>query len=144
MKCSAVGYRSPSTSKGAGHHCERQGFVFLCVLCASVAVLLPMLPGCRPASPSTGPELRLATTEPGERMRGPFQAALRGFEHAHPGVHVQVTTMDDEVYQQMGLLTLFVGGTPPDVYFQWGGHLVRKYAAAGYALDLSAEFPPAE
>ncbi len=50
--------------------------------------------------------------------------------------------MDDDVYQKMGLLTLFVGGTPPDIYFQWGGFQVRQYAAAGYALDLSSEFPP--
>src|SRR5262249_59737800 len=52
--------------------------------------------------------------------------------------------MNDEVYRKMGLTTLFVGGTPPDVYFQWGGYQVRRYAAAGYALDLTAEFPPAE
>jgi ABC-type glycerol-3-phosphate transport system substrate-binding protein len=45
--------------------------------------------------------------------------------------------MDDDVYQRMGLVTLFAGGTPPDVYFQWGGYLVRKYAAAGRALDLT-------
>jgi ABC-type glycerol-3-phosphate transport system substrate-binding protein len=83
-------------------------------------------------------------TQPGERMRGPMQAALKEFEREHPGFRVEVIEMDDDVYQQMGLLTLFVGGTPPDVYFQWGGHLVRKYAAAGYALDLSDQFPPTE
>jgi len=86
--------------------------------------------------------LRLATTQQGEQLRGPFREALAEFERAHPGVRVDVTEMDDDVYQKMGLLTLFVGGTPPDVYFQWGGYLVGRYAAAGYALDLTPEFPP--
>lgn len=101
------------------------------------------LAGCREPKGS-GIVLRLAITQPGERMRGPFHAALEQFEKEHRGVQVDVIEMDDDVYQQMGLLTLFVGGTPPDVYFQWGGHLVRKYAAAGYAMDLTDQFPPAE
>lgn len=101
------------------------------------------LAGCREPT-GGGKVLRFAMTQPGERMRGPMQAALKEFERDHPGFRVEVIEMDDDVYQQMGLLTLFVGGTPPDVYFQWGGHLVRKYAAAGYALDLSDQFPPAE
>jgi ABC-type glycerol-3-phosphate transport system substrate-binding protein len=88
--------------------------------------------------------LRLAATEAGERMREPFRAALASFERDHPGVRVELVEMNDEVYQKMGLITLFVGGTPPDVYFQWGGYQVRRYAAAGYALDLTAEFSPAE
>jgi len=97
--------------------------------------------GCAPPEAS-GIVLRIATTQQGERMRGPFRAALREFEGQHPGVRVELVEMDDDVYQNMGLVTLFVGGTPPDVYFQWGGHLVRKYAAAGYALDLTPDFPP--
>jgi ABC-type glycerol-3-phosphate transport system substrate-binding protein len=101
------------------------------------------LTGCREPERS-GIVLRFASTPQGEQMREPFRAALHRFEQDHPGVRVDVIEMDDDVYQQMGLLTLFVGGTPPDVYFQWGGHLVRKYAGAGYALDLSNEFPPAE
>lgn len=108
----------------------------------AVSLYLSGLPGC--ASRGSGKVLRLATTQPGERMRGPFRAALDGFELRHPGVRVDVVEMSDTVYQQMGLVTLFVGGTPPDVYFQWGGHLVRKYAAAGYALDLTPDLPAAE
>jgi raffinose/stachyose/melibiose transport system substrate-binding protein len=86
----------------------------------------------------------MAGTQQGERMRGPFRSALSAFEQAHPGVRVELIEMDDDVYQKMGLLTLFVGGNPPDLYFQWGGYLVRKYAAAGYALDLTEQFPAAE
>ncbi|MGV3722473.1 MAG: ABC transporter substrate-binding protein [Actinomycetota bacterium] len=88
--------------------------------------------------------LRFATTHPGEQLRESFHASIRQFEDAHPGVRVELIEMDDDVYQKMGLLTQFVGGKPPDVYFQWGGHLVRKYAAAGYALDLTGEFPQSE
>jgi len=108
-----------------------------------ILVAAVWLAGCR-GPQSSGIVLRLASTPPGEQMREPFHAALHRFEQDHPGVRVDVIEMDDDVYQQMGLLTLFVGGTPPDVYFQWGGHLVRKYAAAGYALDLTDEFPPEE
>ncbi len=108
-------------------------------------LLAPLLalPGCR-SRETTGTVLRLATTQQGERMRGPFDEALHGFEQAHPGVRVEVVEMDDDVYQKMGLVTLFADERPPDVYFQWGGYLVRKYAAAGYALDLSSHFPSPE
>jgi raffinose/stachyose/melibiose transport system substrate-binding protein len=111
-------------------------------LCVSV-VSFVLVPGCR-ALRQEGIVLRMATTQAGEQMREPFRAALRAFEREHPGVHVELVEMDDEVYQKMGLITLFVGGTPPDIYFQWGGYQVRKYAAAGYALDLTADFPQGE
>lgn len=107
--------------------------------CLSLGAAALGLAGCRPPATS-GITLRLAATQQGERMRETFQATLRAFEEQHPGVHIELIEMDDDVYQNMGLLTLFVGGTPPDVYFQWGGYLVRKYAAAGYALDLTDEF----
>jgi ABC-type glycerol-3-phosphate transport system substrate-binding protein len=107
-------------------------------------LLVAFLLGCRGTKREEGTVLRFALTNPGERMRDSFHAAIRQFEREHPGVRVELIEMDDDVYQKMGLLTLFVGGTPPDVYFQWGGHLVRKYAAAGYAMDLSAEFPEAQ
>jgi raffinose/stachyose/melibiose transport system substrate-binding protein len=86
----------------------------------------------------------MAITQPGQQLRDPFRAALAQFERAHPGVRVETVEMDDDVYQKMGLVTLFVGGTPPDIYFQWGGYQVRKWAAAGYALDLSDEFSPSQ
>jgi len=86
----------------------------------------------------------MATTQMGERMREPFQSALREFETRHPGVRVELIEQDDDVYQKMGLVTMFVGGAPPDLYFQWGGYQVRKWAAAGYALDLTEQFPPQE
>jgi ABC-type glycerol-3-phosphate transport system substrate-binding protein len=108
-----------------------------------VVLLALTTSGCREAA-EEGIVLRFATTHPGEQLRESFHASIRQFEEAHPGVRVELIEMDDDVYQKMGLLTLFVGGAPPDVYFQWGGHLVRKYAAAGYALDLTDQFPPAE
>ncbi len=108
-----------------------------------LVVSLAATGGCREAA--TGATvLRLATTQSGERMREPFRAALRAFEAAHPGVRVEHLESDDDVYQKMGLVTLFVGGSPPDIYFQWGGYQVRKWAAAGYALDLTGEFPSSE
>jgi raffinose/stachyose/melibiose transport system substrate-binding protein len=93
-------------------------------------------PGCGRGAPDSG-VLRFATTQMGERMRPLLRSALADFERANPGVRVELLEIDGEVYQRMGLVTLFLGRTPPDVYFQWGGHLVEKYAAAGYALELS-------
>ncbi|MFN3649939.1 MAG: ABC transporter substrate-binding protein [Armatimonadota bacterium] len=105
--------------------------------------LAPALSGCRERTES-GITLRMVSTNHGERMREPFAAALREFEREHPGVRVRETTMDDDVYQKMGLVNLFVGGDPPDLFFQWGGELVRKYADAGHALDLTPFLPPEE
>jgi raffinose/stachyose/melibiose transport system substrate-binding protein len=86
----------------------------------------------------------MAITAPGEQMREPFRKAIAAFETDHPGTHVELIEMDGEVYQKMGLVTLFVGGNPPDIYFQWGGYQVAKWARAGYALDLTDQFPPIE
>ena len=47
--------------------------------------------------------------------------------------------MKDEIYETVGLLSLFQGGTPPDVYFQWGGWLVERDAAEGFPADLTEE-----
>jgi raffinose/stachyose/melibiose transport system substrate-binding protein len=108
-----------------------------------IGVAACLLAACRPEA-ERGIVLRLAMTQPGDRMREPFLKTIAAFEQAHPGVRVERIEMDDDVYQKMGLVTMFVGGTPPDVYFQWGGHQVRRYAAAGYALDLTSEFTPEE
>ncbi|HEU4752091.1 MAG TPA: hypothetical protein VFU47_03205, partial [Armatimonadota bacterium] len=80
--------------------------------CALALLAASLLASCG-APRERGIVLRLAGTQQGEQMREPFRAALRAFEREHPGLRVDVSEMDDDVYQQMGLVTLFVGGTPP-------------------------------
>lgn len=64
------------------------------------------------------------------------ERAVARFEKAHPGVEVEVLTFDNDPYKTK-LGVEMAGGTPPDVFFTWGGGALRAYAAAGKVLDLS-------
>src|SRR5690606_39872334 len=56
---------------------------------------------------------------------------------ALPIFTVRQIVQDDDLYQDAGLITLLQSNDPPDIYFQWGGALVARDAAAGYSADLS-------
>jgi len=81
--------------------------------------------------------LRFAHATTGGPDKAALDQAILQFEGASPGVRVQQIVMDDDIYQDMGLLAMFTGGNPPDIYFQWGGWLVGEYARKGWACDLT-------
>jgi len=53
------------------------------------------------------------------------------------GIKIKTNTMDDDVYENIGLLSLFASGNPPDIYGQWGGWLVGRDVRSNYAADLT-------
>lgn len=80
--------------------------------------------------------LRIAHTTTGGAQRVVLDKIIAGFEKIYPNVKVKQITFDDDVYEDEGLITLVQSRTPPDIYFQWGGDLVRKYAKNGFAAEL--------
>jgi ABC-type glycerol-3-phosphate transport system substrate-binding protein len=81
--------------------------------------------------------LRFAHNTTGGKSKGILDDVCREFGERNPGVRVQQIVIEDEEYQDIGLIKLFSGGNPPDVYFQWGGWLVERDVAAGRAADLT-------
>lgn len=82
-------------------------------------------------------ELTIAHAMTGGAERVAFDAIVAAFEAENPGITVRQIVQDDDLYQDAGLITLLQSNDPPDIYFQWGGALVARDAAAGYSADLS-------
>ena len=67
-----------------------------------------------------------------------MSAVIDEFEATHPAVTIKQNVMNGDIYEDFGLLTLFQGGEPPDLYGQWGGWLVKRDAEFGFAADLTS------
>ncbi len=85
-----------------------------------------------------GVTLRFAHSTTGGAQRIVLNKIIAAFEQMYPDVKVKEIVQDDDVYEDQGLITLVQSRTPPDVYAQWGGDLVRLYAESGFAADLTA------
>lgn len=84
-------------------------------------------------SPST---LRFAHTFTTESERAILDAAVGEFEAGHPGIHIQQTILNSEVYQTVGWRLQFRGRQPPDIFFLWDGYKTKYAIAQKWALDL--------
>lgn len=82
--------------------------------------------------------LNIAHTMTGGANRLAFDKIVAAFEKIYPDVKIKQIVQDDDVYEDEGLITMVQSKNPPDIYFQWGGDLVRKYAKNGFAADLSS------
>jgi len=81
--------------------------------------------------------LQFAHSTTGDPEKAELDRTVAEFEALHPNIEIKQTVIETNVYETIGLKSLFSGGTPPDMYFQWGKHLVGEYQEAGYAADLT-------
>ena len=79
--------------------------------------------------------------------RGPTKeavdAAVARFEAANPGVSVRASEILNDPYKQK-LAVAMAAGSPPDVFFTWGGGILAADAHAGRVLELGARIPKDE
>jgi raffinose/stachyose/melibiose transport system substrate-binding protein len=66
-----------------------------------------------------------------------FDQIIDAFHEAHPDIRIRQIPQDMEIYQDTGLIAMLQSNDPPDIWFQWGGDLVRRDAELGFALDLT-------
>ena len=110
----------------------------------SVVVLLA-LPACGGQKESDSAQgrsqivVQFAHSTTGDPEKAELDRTVAEFEALHPNIKIKQTVIETNVYETIGLKSLFSGGTPPDIYFQWGKHLVGEYQEAGYAADLTDE-----
>jgi len=83
--------------------------------------------------------LEFAHSTTGDPEKAELDRTVAEFEALHPNIRIKQTVIETNVYETIGLKSLFSGGTPPDIYFQWGKYLVGEYQEAGYAADLTDE-----
>jgi raffinose/stachyose/melibiose transport system substrate-binding protein len=63
-------------------------------------------------------------------------AAVQRFELQHPGCRVDIQTFENDAYKTK-LAIEEASGSPPDVFFTWGGGPLLERARASRVLDLS-------
>lgn len=82
-------------------------------------------------------EISIAHTMTGGAHRVVFDQIIDSFHEAHPNIRIRQIPQDMEIYQDTGLIAMLQSNDPPDIWFQWGGDLVRRDAELGFALDLT-------
>lgn len=76
---------------------------------------------------STGAELEL------------IKEVTRRFNEEHPNIRAEVQFFQNDPYKQK--LRVAVGaGNPPDIFYGWGGGVLRNYVQAGKVHELTSEF----
>ena len=82
-------------------------------------------------------EISVAHTMTGGAHRVVFDEIIEAFHEAYPNIRIRQIPQDMEIYQDTGLIAMLQSNDPPDIWFQWGGDLVRRDAELGFALDLT-------
>ena len=107
-----------------------------------VAVLLALsLAGCGDRRPPTPEEKARVTLTLWHifNYEGPREVvadAVARFEAAHPNVEVKVQPIANDAYKDK-LDIEMESGTPPDVFFTWGGGKLASKVRAGLVVDLT-------
>src|SRR5690554_3277667 len=89
------------------------------------------------AAASAQTELTIAHTMTGGTHRVAFDEIVAAFHEAHPDIRINQLVQEGEVYEDTGLISLLQSNDRPDIWFQWGGDLVRRDAELGFAADLT-------
>ncbi|MHC5058118.1 MAG: extracellular solute-binding protein [Planctomycetota bacterium] len=114
---------------------------------AAMAACVMALAGCgrKDATPSGGAGKEITFWH--IYTRGPTKevvnAAIARFEAANPGVTVRTSEILNDPYKQKLALGM-AAGSPPDVFFTWGGGILAADARAGRVLDLAGRVPEDE
>lgn len=77
-----------------------------------------------------------AETTPAEKAFN--EEVAKSYEAKHPGVDIVFEYLANEAYKQK-LPTLLQSDAKPDVFYSWGGGVLKDQAAAGFLQDISAQ-----
>jgi raffinose/stachyose/melibiose transport system substrate-binding protein len=86
-------------------------------------------------APSGGAALAWALTAGDEKA---YQDAVAQYNTRHPDSKITLQLFPNEPYKQK-LLVAMGAGNPPDLFFNWGGGILKSYIDAGSVMDLTAE-----
>ena len=114
--------------------------------CAAVMCVLALLAsGCgKKPEPTGGPSRPRPTPKKVLRFwhiityTDALDKAAKQFAKARQGVEVKVESIANDQYKTK-LNVEMASGTPPDIFFTWGGGGLASYAKSGKVLDLTQE-----
>jgi len=101
-----------------------------------------LIPGTNiegPLEPVTITWMHNFTGSPGVEA---WETVAREFEDAHPGVTVNVVSIQNEELRDTVLPNAFQGGNQPDLFQSWGGGELREWANEGIVWDLTNVLAP--
>ncbi|TMV90329.1 extracellular solute-binding protein [Thioclava sp. BHET1] len=101
---------------------------------ATTAIALVLALGATSATAKTTIEILRAETTDVEKAIN--TQAEKDFEALHPDVDVKFEYIANEAYKQK-LPTLLQSKARPDIYYSWGGGVLRDQAKAGFVEDIT-------
>jgi len=109
----------------------------------ALLVIAFLLTGRRLALSHPNPHrLRFAHTFTTESERKILDAAVAEFQASHPGLEIEQTASNSEVYNTIGWRLQFQGRAAPDIFFHWQGFKVEYCIENGWAMDMSPYLSP--
>src|SRR5450432_192279 len=69
---------------------------------------------------------------------GYWQGLANAYTKLHPNVTFEITNLENEAYKAK-LATSMQAGSPPDLFWSWGGGVLWAYAAGGLTRDIAPE-----
>ena len=110
---------------------------------AAAALLIPL--SARGAGGDDAPAAKKLTfwhIQTRDPARSVIDGAVERFKRAHPGVEVEVSRIENDAFK-IKLAVAMTAGSPPDVFYTWGGGVLADDAAAGRILKLDGLIPAA-
>jgi len=108
---------------------------FACTVLVLVLALLTSRGFAQTASPGGAGPLIWALTGGDEKA---YRDAVEQYNKKHPAAKITLQLFGNEPYKQK-LLVAMGAGNAPDVFFNWGGGILKSYVDAGNVMDLTPE-----
>ncbi len=105
-------------------------------LIATLALLITSFSMASAQSTVTVKWWNIFTTPP--ELPALAQTMADEFTKAHPGVTIEITTLENEAFKER-LATVMQSGDPPDMFQSWGGGPLWAFAQAGLLRDITPE-----
>ena len=79
----------------------------------------------------------LMHVEEGKPLLAAWEQIATDFEASHPGVDVQLRFLENEAFKAK-LPTLLQSDDKPDIFYSWGGGVLKEQSGTGALMDLTA------
>lgn len=84
-------------------------------------------------------KVTMLTPENNDRVNGFWNGVIADYEAAHPGVDIDYQYMTGDAMMAK-LPTMLSSSAAPDLFFTWGGGVMRSLSETGAIKDLTADF----
>jgi raffinose/stachyose/melibiose transport system substrate-binding protein len=101
-----------------------------------IPVLAPALFALLCSSALAQTTVTMMHVEEGKPQLAAWEEIAADFEAQHPGVDVQIQFLENEAFKAK-LPTLLQSNERPDIFYSWGGGVLKEQAGTGALMDLT-------